>query len=147
MGIAALLTRFSRGLFKEHRQIRRALDDLHNVTSATEAHEQLSRLLTLLERHFNDEEAEEGLHGMIANRAPALTDQLDTCFAQHSAMLYQLRALLTEARGCGRTGLPMLKLELSKMAEALRQHEEFENALLRAALRGQRFNAGKAKPA
>ncbi len=118
--------------------IAREHDELDRISQRVRAAREAPVLLAALEdlalhlaTHFAREEAEDGLLGLLAARAPQAQGALREVAADHPRILAEARALSERARAGMASEIPV---DAARLAARLREHEEREAALTRAAL-------------
>jgi 2-methylisocitrate lyase-like PEP mutase family enzyme len=116
---------------EDHAHLERLAQRLRAARDQAAVAQALDDIGRHLEGHFAREEAADGLHGLVAARAPQLGDAFRDIAADHRRILAGVQALAARARG-GQA--PDAAAEAGRLASQLREHEEREDALTRAAL-------------
>lgn len=91
----------------------------------------LAELDVALRGHFRSEESADGLHGLVARRAPEFSPAFDALMTEHFDFLKTLKRL-GEAAEKGDTATVLEGV--ATLAQALKQHEIREDQIARAAL-------------
>jgi 2-methylisocitrate lyase-like PEP mutase family enzyme len=116
---------------EDHAQLDRLSARVRGAKDAEAVAGGLEELTAALAGHFAREEAEDGLHGLVVRRAPQYRDAFREIAADHQRILAALGIAVAKVRG-GQASDPAG--EAARLAAQLRQHEERENALCKAAL-------------
>lgn len=118
----------------EHRQIRSVLAELQGIRELEELAPRLAALRTLLERHFDREEAPGGLHGAVDATAPRLAPSVRALFDEHRELLDRLDGLVARTRACIDGPMAEVRLGVADLCHRLHAHEAVETDLLAGAL-------------
>lgn len=119
-------------IIDEHRRVRAMLVELEQSAGVHGALAALDELAPLLKVHFVTEEQEqEGLHRVIADRAPWQSARLDALFEEHRQLLEMVTGLRAKAGELGADGnYAELAPAVVEFLNALRKHEAAETELL-----------------
>jgi len=116
---------------EDHAQLDRLAARVRAARDAEAVALGLEELAAALSGHFAREEAQDGLHGLVAARAPQYRGQFAEIAADHGRILAALRGAVEKVRA-GKAPDPAA--EVASITVHLRQHEERENALTKKAL-------------
>jgi malate synthase len=118
---------------QEHAMVERLAGRLRGVRDGAALAGALDELLSLLVGHFEREESEQGLYGLVHRRAPRLREAFDGLMAEHGRILDRMRSLKsTVAEGRAQGGAAAEEAE--RLAALLREHEEKENEIAHSAV-------------
>ncbi len=118
---------------QEHAMVERLAGRLRSARDGVALAGALDEILNLLVGHFQREESDQGLYGLVHRRAPTLRDAFDSLMAEHGRILDQMRSLKsTVAEGRAEGG--EAAEEAAKLAATLREHETKENEIAHAAV-------------
>jgi hypothetical protein len=128
------LTRAEHAIAEGHREIRRLLDVLCTSTNMTELTDTLGRLCEVLALHFLQEEEPNGFFAALEGCAPERRSEAQALVAEHAQLK---EALLRLCRTAAQPGMNHVAVHAvsATLVKALRDHEEREHALARAATR------------
>lgn len=112
----------------EHRQLRGLLSDIGSTPEPVAMIPLLKKLQALLLEHFEHEEADGGMPGMVSGRAPHLMTQLDHLMHEHEVFLSDVSTLIERA---GRGDDPgAVHAAFTDLASRLHDHESRETDLI-----------------
>jgi hypothetical protein len=114
---------------EEHRQIAEITGSIPEILDRVELSALLGRLELLLERHFQREEQQEGLHEDIKTRSPRFAASLHELAKQHRGLMRTVGELRAQAQECPDELLTGVQSDCQEFMERLREHEAWENAL------------------
>jgi hemerythrin len=112
----------------EHRQLRALLAEIDATGEPKAMVPLLQKLQSLLEEHFEHEEADGGMPGMVSGRAPHLMTQLDDLMHEHEVFMTDVSALIERAdRG---DDADAVRGAFRDLAGRLHDHESRETDLI-----------------
>lgn len=136
--------RLSDESLEEHRQVHfhldqlsRALDDLDPATADEDRLRDLTARIESLKHHLQDHfrtEEESGLFQAVVDAVPQYETDVKRLAAQHERMIESLETARILAKRCEPSESALLKSDLGRILEMMREHEQEEDALVRRAL-------------
>ncbi|MBI5067981.1 MAG: isocitrate lyase [Deltaproteobacteria bacterium] len=124
------LTVAEHAIAQDHALVERLNQRLRAARDPDTAESALEELTAHLAGHFAREEAEDGLHGLVAARAPQYRDAFREIAEDHERILESIRNLGTRLRA----GVADPAYESRHLAALLREHEDREGEVTRRAL-------------
>lgn len=113
----------------EHRHLNTLLEELVATRDAARIETLLGTLRELLTQHFATEEAPDGLHEIVTQRAPHRMPNLQELFVEHREMLRRVVHLRDEAAALVAGPLARLYEQVEALASSLRAHEAVEDEI------------------
>lgn len=114
---------------REHDAIEKLVRQLEREIETPAIETELRQLASLLDSHFGREEAPEGLHDSIGDRAVNLLPSIEKLSAQHADIAGELKKLLERCATHSRMA-DEIRQGARGLVEQLRQHEAEENDIL-----------------
>ena len=117
------------GIAEDHALLQQALQHLREAIDIDDTVRTLEDLRALLERHFLEEEAPDGLAANIGDSAPQLVARLQDLLSQHSAFLETIASILQRAEAIKQSTAD-LRATVAHLIHDLDEHEKGETKLL-----------------
>ena len=114
-------------IMEDHRQLGDLLTQLQQAPHPSDTSRLLGDLRGLLSRHFDREEAPEGLFEMIKTRAPHHRETVQELVREHATFLVDLDELTTPEGERANDAIPD---RIIRFVTRLREHESRESKLL-----------------
>lgn len=114
----------------EHEALRVSLERLQAITDPHLLIPALAALRPQLADHFEAEEAEDGLHGVIGDSAPHLLSSLDRIYDEHRRFLDSVDRLTAAAQQCCEGPVAEILAGIRELCDGLHEHEALESELL-----------------
>lgn len=119
-----------REIEEEHRALGRLLDNVVLVEEVTRLRPLLDDLRSLLARHFEREEGEEGFYKVVEEAGPHLLPKVQSITAEHDDFLADVDRLIRDIDACVAGPVAEIRRGVEKLAGDLESHEAKETELL-----------------
>lgn len=113
----------------EHRHLNALLAELTDTTDLARVEPLLGSLRDLLVKHFETEEAPEGLHEIVSTQASHRLPNLQKLFDEHREILERVDRLREAARSCFEGPVRRVLDDVEALASTLHEHEAEEEEL------------------
>ncbi len=117
-------------ILEEHRRIREMAERIEASRDLHQLLDGLTEFRALLEQHFLTEEAPDGFYDSVRMAAPRNLMKIDKLKAEHETFLANLDRVRHRIRACLDGPLAEIFRDAGALAQALRDHEGREDALL-----------------
>jgi Hemerythrin HHE cation binding domain len=114
-------------ILAEHRQIRDLVKKIEDTPDLAELHSGLQQLQPLFEQHFAREEALDGLHSGMRDRAPQQSAAIDALKEDHRQLLAEVAALRARVKACLDGPIQEIETSCTSFISRLKEHEAREN--------------------
>jgi hypothetical protein len=114
----------------DHRGLAELLAELESTRDLARVRIQLAELGVALRRHFEVEEAPEGLHAVVGEQAGHQLASLQRLFAEHREIVVEVEQLRVAVGDCLDGPVRRVLAGVAALAERLRRHEADEERLL-----------------